>query len=94
MQGLIIGLALFALVLAVTKKQGTNVIPSQISIGPMRPYVKLNGTYREVLHRRRSKSGEMLICTLRPEYKGGNRTKVAIAMNDVQWLPKGSYQES
>ena len=53
---------------------------------PMRPYIIVDGDYKEVVHRRRS--GNVLVCTLRPDIKGARRTKVAVPIDSILWLPK------
>lgn len=88
----IIGAALLGVVaFALYGKRGSKAREPYVLEGPMRPYVKVNGIYKEVVHRRRS--GNVLVCTLRPDSRGARRAKVAVPLNGVEWLPKGSYKE-
>ena len=55
--------------------------------GARRPYVACGGELREVLHRRNL--GDKVECTLRPQVRGGPRTKVTVPKDGVIWTEKG-----
>lgn len=55
---------------------------------PMRPYLVIDGELREIVHRRRS--GNMVVCTIKPLVKGSNRSLVRVPADgeQIKWLPK------
>lgn len=55
---------------------------------PMRPYLEIDGELREIVHRRRS--GNMVVCTIKPLVKGSNRSLVLVPADgeQIKWLPK------
>jgi len=56
--------------------------------GPMRPYLKIDGRLREVVHRKRI--GSSVVCTVKPLEKGSSRPRVIVPAEggDIVWLPK------
>ncbi len=57
---------------------------------PMRPYLEVDGQLREIVHRRRT--GDMVVCTIKPLQKGLCRPRIVVPLNSdsIRWLPKGS----
>jgi len=76
---LIIGIVSWALFKGSGRQKGN---------GPMRPYLRIDGRLREIVHRKRF--GDSVVCTIKPLTKGSARSRVIVPAkgDNIEWLPK------
>ena len=69
------------------KDSGSSYYDEIPSFESRRPYVVYGGGLREVLRRKQQPDGRLL-CTLRPESKGGARPQIAVKKDQIIWSSK------